>query len=122
MPTLLLIAYVYNSTDFLNAQEVYDFIEKIKFDFFHGETGPERIYNSFAAVAGEVYFNTDTETLLGDKNGGKMRVLFHDAKSSKIVVLVKIAGFGKAVFVEPILNLAGRTEVKDQDSNDAKND
>ena len=97
MPTFY-YTYVYDSTDFLNAQEVYDFIEKIKFDFLHRQSSAECVDNTFAAVAREIDFNSGAKTFFRNENSGKVRIFFKDAESFEIFVFMKFFAFGQAIF------------------------
>lgn len=118
---LLYYTYVYNSTDLLNAQEVYDFIEEIEFDFFHGETSAESVDDGLAATLGEVDFDADTEAFFRDEDGGEVVVFLEDAKGSKFVVFVKLATFDEAVRGELIIDFAWGSKSGDKDSDDAQN-
>ena len=56
----------------LDAEEVGNFVEEIELDFFHREAGAEGVDDGFAAAAGEVDLDLDSETFFRDENGGKM--------------------------------------------------
>lgn len=70
MPTFIKNTYVNFSIDFLNTQEVYDFIQEIQFNFFHREVIAELVNDGFATAFWEIDFNAKSETLFWDKNGG----------------------------------------------------
>ena len=88
--THLYITYVYNSTNKLNTQEVYDFVEEVEFDFLHGETATKGVDNGFAATARKINFDAETEAFFGDQDGGIIGTFFEDAECFEILVLVKI--------------------------------
>ena len=50
----------------LNTQEVYDFVEKIKLDFLHGEVRAESVNDGFTAGFGKIDFDAETEAFLGN--------------------------------------------------------
>ena len=103
---IIYYSYGYSSTVLLNAQEVYDFIEKIEFDLFHRETCTKCVNDGFTATFGEVNFGAETEAFLGDEYSRIMRAFFENAKSAVIIELVEAITFAETVVCEGIGNLA----------------
>ena len=118
----MLNAYVNIIMVCLNTQEVYDFIEKIKFYFFHRKSGAKGVNDSFATIAREIYFDAKAEALFGDKNSGKMRVFFKNTEGFEIFKFVEFFAFFEAVFFKGVLDFTGRTGNGNQDSNNANDD
>ena len=118
----MLNTYVNIIIVYLNTQEVYDFIEKIKLYFFHRESGAKSVNDCFATITREVYFDAKAETLFGDKNSGKMRIFFENAESFEIFKFVEFFAFFEAVFFKGVLDFTGRAGNGNQDSNNANDD
>ncbi len=52
--------------DKLNAQEVYDFIEKVELHLFHRKPSAERVDDGLPGAAGEIDFNAKAEAFFRD--------------------------------------------------------
>ncbi len=59
----------------------------------------ENVDNLFAVAFGEIDFGAETETLLGDEDGGEIATFFEDAKGFVIFVFVESSALGETVVI-----------------------
>ena len=119
---IIYYTYVYISTELLNAQEVYDFVEKIELDLFHGETCTESVDNGFATAFGKINFGAEAEAFLGNENGGVVLAFLEDTEGAVIFEFVEMIAFAKTVTGEGVGNLARRTEGGGKNGDNTKDD
>ena len=109
-----------SSTDCLNAQEVYDFIENIGLELFHGESIAQSVDDGFAAVAGEIDFDAEAKAFFGDEDSRVVRAFFQNTKCSEIFEFMKCVAFGDTVFGEMVFDFAGRAKIRNKNSDDTE--
>ena len=75
----------------------------------------ESVNDLLAATCGEVNFDTKTEALLRNKDGGIVILFFQNTEGSIVAVFVEGLAFGEPILVESVLDLAWGTKIGCQD-------